>query len=206
MTEVLDLVLPQATDLSEGAAASAANSRSRRTIEGSCFTIFSDEEELQLDGCICLNVTFGDDDFPRRILLGLRADQGAFSQHQAKIESLAKAMKDQPAMKDWLEAHNISEVVTVYVGPNALSDAAAVEFPHASTLGELCAGEANGVFDRFKHRCYIHHEDIRRWCPSVAYAGCDARTLPRQVASDAVPQRVVVAGGPTTDADQSAPT
>ena len=144
------------------------------------YAIFAHDYNVLLDGCICLRVTFGNDFTWRHILLGLQAteharpDRWILDEHQTNIASLARWHRQNKALEDWLKNETISEVVTVYVGPNALPGLADEELPGANGLHQLRDGQTNGIYDRFKHRCYVHDDDIRRWCPSVAYSACDA--------------------------------
>ena len=147
------------------------------------YTIFAHDYNVMLDGCLLLNVTFGENPTRQNLLLGLQMKEHAVHNmtqmndfaavHEKKLVKLAACDRGNRGMAAWLAAREISEVVTVYVGPNALSKVPLTVLPCASTL----VTKQPKIYDRFKHRCYIHHEDIRQWCPSVAYSSCDARVL-----------------------------
>lgn len=82
-------------------------------------------------------------------------------------------------IKELSEGLGDTEVVTVYSDPNEDESQSQITQNCGLVHGRLSPERLDGskIAKKFKHWCYMHHEHIRYWSPSVAYYGCDARVM-----------------------------
>jgi hypothetical protein len=103
---------------------------------------------------------------PKRLYVGVQCKERADVKLDSLIKELTKSVDNnwrQPAVVRHFSGHT---VVTLVCGVNA---------PNIADPRSGVITKREGISqDEDKPWFYMHHDDVRRWCPSVAYSACDA--------------------------------